>query len=158
MLSGLQPHGFLASLSHQMEVAGVVQSSLSLALQLATIAKSLGDVIDKYKNAKLTVRALIQNLDILQLTWTQIGQWFEVYSESESPSDDELVRRVREFLDTGTLVMEALGQDLLAYDIKNLNFTQRSKLIWNESILERHLSRVRDQTLSMNLFLQAVKL
>ena len=154
----MQPYGSLASLSHQMEVAGVVQSSLSLALQLATVAKSLSDVVDKYKNAKLTVKALIQNLDILQLTWTQIGQWLEAFAESGSLCDDDLIRRVREFLDTGTLVMEALGQDLLAYDIENLNFTQRSKLIWNESILERHLSRIRDQTLSMNLFLQAVKL
>ena len=157
----MQPHGFPASLSNQMDpisVTSVVQSSLSLALQLATVAKSLSDVVDKYKNAKLTVKALIQNLDILQLTWTQIGQWFEGYAESESLCDNDLMRRVREFLDTGTLVMEALGQDLLAYDIENLNFTQRSKLIWNESILERHLSRIRDQTLSMNLFLQAVKL
>ena len=141
-----------------LSVVGVVESSLSLALQLATVAKSLSDVVDKYKNAKLTVKALIQNLDILQLTWTQIGQWFEAYAESECPCDDDLIRRVRDFLDTGTLVMEALGQDLLAYDIEKLSFTQRSKLIWNESILERHLSRIRDQTLSMNLYLQSVKL
>ena len=141
-----------------LSIASVVQSSLSLALQLAAVAKSLSDVVDKYKNAKLTVKSLIQNLDILQLTWTQIGQWFEAYAGSESLCDDDLIRRVKDFLDTGTLVLEALGQDLLAYDVEKLSFTQRSKLIWNESILERHLSRIRDQTLSMNLFLQAVKL
>lgn len=120
-------------------VAGIVQSSLSLALQLAAVAKGLSDVVDKYKNAKLTVKALIQNLDILQLTWTQIGQWFETYAACESLCDNDLVRRVREFLNTGTLVMEALGQDVPAYDIENLNFAQRSKLIWNENVLERHL-------------------
>ena len=49
----------------QFSVAGVVQSLFNLALQLATVAKSLGDVVDEYKNAKLIVKALVQKLDIL---------------------------------------------------------------------------------------------
>lgn len=139
-------------------LAGIVESSLGLALQFGSAAKSLRDIAGKYKNAKLTVQSLAQNLDILQLTWTQIGQWFEDYKQDRSLHDDDLVKRVNDFLDTGTLVMEALGQDLLAYDVENLNFTQRSKLIWNESALQGHQIRIRDQTLSMSLFLQAVKL
>ena len=141
-----------------LSIIGVVESSLALALQLATAAKSLGDIAGKYKNAKLTVKALAQNLDVLQLTWTQIGRWFEAYAEDEVLCDDDLVRRVTGFLETGTLVMEALEQDLLAYNVEKLNFKQRSKLIWNESTLEGHQIRIRDQTLSMNLFSQAMKL
>ena len=141
-----------------LSIIGVVESSLSLALQLATAAKSLGDIAGKYKNAKLTVKALAQNLDVLQLTWTQIGRWFEAYAEDEVLCDDDLVRRVKGFLETGTLVMKALEQDLLAYNVETLTFKQRSKLIWNESTLECHQIRIRDQTLSMNLFLQAMKL
>lgn len=141
-----------------LSIIGVVESSLALALQLATVAKSLGDIAGKYKNAKLTVKALAQNLDVLQLTWTQIGRWFEAYAEDEVLCDDDLIRRVKGFLETGTLVMEALEQDLLAYNVETLNFKQRSKLIWNESTLEGHQIRIRDQTLSMNLFLQAMKL
>ena len=141
-----------------MEIIGIVESSLALALQLATVAKSLGDIAGKYKNAKLTVKALAQNLDVLQLTWTQIGRWFEAYAEDEVLCDDDLIRRVKGFLETGTLVMEALKQDLLVYNAETLNFKQRSKLIWNESTLEGHQIRIRDQTLSMNLFLQAMKL
>ena len=139
-------------------VAGIVGSSLGLAFQLGTAAKGLGDIAGRYKNAKLTVKALAQNLDILQLIWTQIGQWFEEYAGDERLCDIELVKRVTGFLETGTLVMEALEQDLLAYDIETLNFTQRSKLIWNEKTLEGHQICIRDQVLSMNLFLQAVKL
>lgn len=139
-------------------LAGIVESSLGLALQLGNAAKSLRDIAGKYKNAKLTVQSLAQNLDILQLTWTQIGQWFEDYKEDRNLHDCDLVKRVNDFLNTGTLVMEALGQDLLAYDVENLDFTQRSKLIWNESALQGHQVRIRDQTLSMSLFLQAVKL
>ena len=139
-------------------VAGIVQSSLSLAFRLASAAKSLSDVVDKYKNAKLTVKALIQNLDILQLTWTKIGQWFEKYAENEILCDDDLIKRATGFLETGNLVMDALRQDLMAYDMENLNFAHRLKLLWNENTLERHQIRIRDQTKSMNLFLEAIQL
>ena len=157
----MQLHAFLASDIHQMDplsVAGIVQSSLSLALQLATAAKSLSDVVDKYRHAKLTIKALVQNLDILQLTWTKIGQWFEKYAEDESSCDDDLIKRVTGFLETGNLVMEALRQDLMAYDMENLNFMHRSKLVWNENTLERHQIRIRDQRESMKFFLDAIKL
>lgn len=139
-------------------VAGIVESSLGLALQLGNVAKSLSDIAGKYKNSKLTVNSLAQNLDILQLTWTQIGQWFEIFAEDGTLCDDDLVMRVRNFLDTGAVVMEAFERDLLPYDVGSLNFVRRSKLIWNESILQGHQTRIRDQSLSMSLFLQAVKL
>ena len=139
-------------------VIGLVESSLSLALQFGSAAKALNDVAAKYKNVKLATKSLAQNLDILQLTWSQIGQWFEAHVDDGSLRDNDLVKRVRSFLETGTLVMEALEQDLLEYDVENLNFAQRSKLIWNENTLQGHQIRIRDQTLSMSLFLQAVKL
>ena len=139
-------------------VAGVIQGSISLAFQLGSAAKSLNDVVDKYKNAKLTIKALVQNLDILQFTWTRIGEWFKKYAENENSCDDDTIKRATDFLETGNLVMEALRQDLLAYDMEKLNFMHRSKLVWNENTLERHQIRIRDQTSSMNLFLETIRL
>ncbi|CAD6589931.1 MAG: hypothetical protein ASARMPRED_004323 [Alectoria sarmentosa] len=139
-------------------VVGLVQSSLGLALQFGSTAKTLNDVASKYKNAKLAIKSLAQNLDILQLSWTQIGEWFQRYAEEESLHDDSLMKRVEGFLETGTLVMEALQHDVQAYDVDHLSFAQRSRLIWNESSLQGHQSRIRDQVLSMSLFLQAVNL
>lgn len=139
-------------------VVGLVQSSLGLALQFGSTAKTLNDVAGKYKNAKLAIKSLAQNLDILQLAWTQIGEWFQRYAEEESLHDDSLMKRVEGFLETGTLVMEALQHDVQAYDVDHLSFAQRSRLIWNESSLQGHQSRIRDQVLSMSLFLQAVNL
>ena len=139
-------------------VVGIVESSLSLALQIGGAAKALNDVAGKYKNAKLAIKSLAQNLDILQLTWSQIAQWFEAHIVDGDLHDNDLIKRVRGFLETGIMVMEAFEQDLLAFDVESLNFTQRSKLIWNGSTLQGHQIRVRDQTLSMSLFLQAVKL
>ena len=139
-------------------IAGIVESSLGLGLQFGNAAKSLCDIAGKYRNAKLTLKSLAHNLEILQLTWNQIGQWFEARAEDVSLYDDDLIKQVNGFLETGTLVMDALERDLLAYDIKDLNFGQRSKFIWNEMTLQAHQVRIRDQTLSMSLFLQAVQL
>lgn len=86
-----------------------------------------------------------------------IGEWFQGYAE-ESLRDDGLKKRVEGFLETGKLVMEALQHDLQAYDIDHLGFSQCSKLVWNETSLQGHQSRIRDQALSMSLFLQAVNL
>ena len=137
---------------------GLVEGSFGLAVQFGSAAKTLNDVAGKYKNAKLTVKSLIQNLDILQLSWTQIGVWFRERFENDSLHDVSLTRQVEGFLETGSLVMEALQHDLQAYNVDHLNFSKRSKLIWNETTLQNHQSRIRDQAMSMNLFLQAVNL
>ena len=139
-------------------IAGIVESSIGLGLQLGNAARTISDIARRYKNAELTIKSLAQNLEILQLTWIQIGHWFEACTEDRNLCDHDLTKRVTGFLETGTLVMEALGKDLVAYDIENLNFAQRSKLIWNENIMQGHQIRIRDQTLTMSLFLQAVKL
>ena len=137
---------------------GLVEASLGLAVQFGSAAKTLNDVAGKYKNAKLTVKSLTQNLDILQLSWTQIGAWFRDRFENDILHDVDLTRRVEGFLETGSLVMEALQHDLQVYNVNNLNFPTRSKLIWNETTLQNHQSRIRDQALSMTLFLQAINL
>ena len=138
-------------------VVGLVENSFGLALQFASAAKTLNDIAGKYKNAKLTLKSLAQNLHVLQLAWNQIGEWLDGHTE-ENLRDDNLTKRVQGFWETGTMVMEALQHDLEAYDVDHLNFSQRLKSIWNENSLQGHQSRIRDQALSMSLFLQAVNL
>ena len=136
---------------------GLVQSSIGLALQFGKVAKTLNDVADKYKNAKLAIKSLAQNLDILELAWTQIGEWFQGQSE-DGLHDDSLTKRVEGFLETGVLVIEALQHDLQTYNMDDIGFSQRTKFLWNEISLQAHRSRIRDQALSMSLFLQVVNL
>lgn len=136
---------------------GLIESSVGLALQFGSAAKTLNDLAGKYKNAKLAFKSLAQNLDILQLAWTQIGDWMQL-AENENLRDDSLTKRVVGFWETGTMVMEALQHDLQAYDTDQLSISQRTKLIWNENSFQGHQNRIRDQALSMSLFLQAMNL
>ena len=136
-------------------LVGLVQGSISLAVQCGSIAKSLNNLAGKYKNAELHVSTMVQNLDIMQFTWDRIGAWSKDYM----PRDNDVIpQRLERFLETGFSALDALEEDLESYNGSNLSFRQRSRLVWRESVLQGHQIRIRDQAQSMSLFLQAIQL
>ena len=137
-------------------IVGLVEGSISLAIQCGSVAKSLNSLAGQYKHANLTISTMVQNLDIMQLTWDRIGAWSKNYMPTDD--DDGFTQRLRRFLETGSLVLDALEEDLRSYDVSNVTFTQRSRLVWNESVLQGHQNRIRDQAQSMSLLLQAIQL
>ena len=136
-------------------IVGLVEGSISLAVHCGSVAKSLKNLAGQYKNAKLTISTMVQNLDIMQLSWDRISAW----SRDFMPTDnDAFAQRLERFLETGSLVQDALEEDLRSYNVSNVTFTQRSRLVWNENLLQGHQSRIRDQAQSMSLLLQAIQL
>ena len=136
-------------------IVGLVEGSISLAVQCGSVAKSLNNMAGQFKHAKLTLATIVQNLDIMQLAWDRIAVWSKDHVFTD---DDSLKGRVERFLKTGFLVLDALEEDLRSYDTSTLTFHQRSRLVWNEGTLQAHQTRVRDQAQSMSLLLQAVQL
>lgn len=136
-------------------IVGLIEGSISLAVQCGSVAKRLNDLAGKYKNAKLTISTMVQNLDIMQLAWKRIGTWSEDHVPIE---DDDFTQRLQRFLETGFLVLDALEEDLRSYDVSKMTFGQRSRLVWNENTLQGHQGRIRDQAQAMSLFLHAIQL
>ena len=136
-------------------IIGLVEGSISLAVQCGSVAKSLNNIAGQYKHAKLTLSTMVQNLDIMQLAWDRIAVWSKdhVFTDNESLED-----RLERFLETGFLVLDALEEDLRSYNASKSTFRQRSRLLWNEGTLQAHQTRIRDQAQSMTLLLQAVQL
>ena len=139
-------------------IISLVDASLDLALKCASAVKQLNDLASKYKYAKLTILSITQNLDTMQIAWDRIGAWTEMYSSSGNADDRGLFLRMARFLETGALVIDALEEDLLPFDLENLTLAQRSRFVWNETMLQAHQSRVRDQAASITLLLQAIQL
>ena len=139
-------------------LVSLIQGSLSLAMQCGSAAKSLNHIAGLYKMARISIVSMVQNLETIQLAWRRIGQWSEDYFPCGDPENDDFMLRLEGFLDAGKLVMDALEEELLAYDTDQMNFVQRSKMIWNEGVLQSHQSRIRDQAVSMTLLLQAIQL
>ena len=139
-------------------IVGLVDASVDLALKCASAVKKMNDIASKYKHSELTLRSIAHNLDTMQFAWDRIGVWIQLYTPDENTDDDGFVLRMARFLETGTLVMDALEKELLPFSDETLGFAERAKLVWSENILSDHQTRVRDQAISMNLLLQAIQL
>lgn len=147
--------------SDPMDPASIVQltqGSLSLALQCGHAVKTLSDITTKCKNTKISITSMAQNVDVIQLAWSEMGEWCERYESRNTPEDKMFLERLRRSLDNGTLVMTALEQDLKPYQTNNLSFKQRSRFIWNENTLRDHQDRISHQATAMNCLMQAIQL
>ena len=137
-------------------IISLIESSMSLILQCGSTIKSLNDLAGKYKHAELTLSSITHEVDIIELAWERIKDWFESYTNEAG--DVGLLERLDKSLKCGTNVISALQDDLLEYEPKKLGFIQRSKLSWNEKALRDHQYRIRGQVQAMSLLLQVIEL
>ena len=140
-------------------VLGIVNGSAGLILKCASVIQSLHEVAEKHKKASIAVMSLVSEVDTIELAWTRIKEWAEVYFKDAAP-DTGFLNRLNRSLECGALVMSALQNDISDYrrNGSRLSFTQRSKAIWNEGALQDHQNRVRGQAVAMTLLLQVLKL
>lgn len=139
-------------------IIGLLDALIDLAIKCGSTVKHLNTLASQYEHARLTISSMVQTLDSLQLAWNRISVWSRGYVPDQDAVENGLVERLQRFLETGALVMEALNQDHFTCNPDDLGFTQRSRLIWNDQILQNHRSRLRDQATSMTLLLQAIQL
>ena len=139
-------------------IVGLVSSAIALATVCGSAAKDLNTLVSEYKNAKLAILSMVQGLDTMQLAWSRIGKWAENQTPDGLLEEDDFIGRLRRSLETGSLVMDALTEELLIYKPLTMGLTQRTKVVWNEGTLRSHQERIRDQASSMTLLLQAINL
>ena len=139
-------------------IVSIIESSVSLALQCGSSAKRLNELASQYKNAKLAVVSMSQNLNTMELAWGRIIEWSKDVQYEQGIFDIQFWQRLGGALVAGTAVLEALENDLSKYKTTKLTFSRRSRLIWNQTLFEAHQNRIRDQASSMTLLLSAIKL
>ena len=137
-------------------IISLVEGSVTLIVQCGSAIKSLNEIAAKYKQAELILSSMIQEVDVIELAWKRIKDWFESYTNEAG--DGELLERLDKSLKCGTNVISALQDDLLAYGSKKLGFMQRTRLNWNEKALRDHQGRIRGQVQAMSLLLQVIEL
>ena len=141
-----------------LSILSIIESSLSLILQCGNVAKTLNDLAGKFKQAKLALLSMAQEVDTIELAWSRIRQWSENCEQNQL--DLPFVERLDRSLECGTLVISALQQDLAACtsDPHGSSVKQRAKLTWNEKALRDHQDRISRQAIAMSLLLQAINL
>lgn len=137
-------------------IISVVEGSITLIVQCGSAIKTLNEIAAKYKQAEFTLSSMIQEVDVIELAWKRIKEWFESYTNEAE--DVELLERLDKSLKCGTNVISALQDDLLGYGSNKLGFMQRTRLNWNEKALRDHQDRIRGQVLAMSLLLQVIEL
>ena len=125
-------------------VISVVNGALSLALQLGETAKSLSEIAGKHKRAELIIRSIVEEIETIQIAWEWIVEWFDEYS-GEISADSNLFERLDKSLRAGDRVIAELEADISIYRERGetLTFFQRSKVVWIQTRLQDHQSRVR---------------
>ena len=139
-------------------IVGLVSSAVTLATMCGSAAKDLHTLVSKYKNAKLAILSMVQGLETMQLAWSRIGKWAQNQTPDGLLEEDDFIGRLQRSLETGSLILDALKEELLIYKPSKMGLTQRTKVIWNEGTLRSHQERIRDQASSMTLLLQAIHL
>lgn len=139
-------------------IVGLVDASVGLALKCAGAVQRMNDIASKYRKSKYTLMSITQYLSTMQYAWERIGAWTESYAPDKNADDEEFIVRMARILETGTLVMDALDEDLVPSSEAGVGFMQRAKFIWNENTFLDHQNRIRDQATSMSLLLQAIQL
>ena len=139
-------------------VMSLVEGSIGLVLQCGSVAKTLSDMIAKFKQAGVAITSLIQEVETIQFAWSRIKEWSE--DHAEAATDSQFVQRLEKSLECGTLILSALEQDLADYKDRadNASFVRRSKMAWNERAFLDHQHRVRGQVQAMTLLLQVSQL
>ena len=139
-------------------VISLVEGSIGLVLQCGSVAKTLSDMITKFKHAEVAITSMIQEVETIQFAWNRIKEWSEEHAEAAT--DSSFVQRLEKSLQCGTLVLSALEQDLANYKhtADNSSFILRSKMAWNERAFLDHQHRVRGQVQAMTLMLQVSQL
>ena len=125
---------------------GVVESALGLAFKCGSVAKSINDVVTRYKHVELAILATSQSLYTIQLAWNKIAEWLQGQASEQGLQDDDLLQQLEQCLHVGALVLDSLHQEILSYQFQDAHctFKQRVQVIRNEKSLQEHKSRVRD--------------
>ena len=148
----------LPTMADPISVISLIEGSIGLVVQCGSVAKTLSDMIAKFKHAEVAIMSLIQEVETIQFAWDRIKEWSE--DHAEAATDSQFVQRLEKSLQCGTLVLSALEQDLADYKhtADNASFKMRSKMAWNERAFLDHQHRVRGQVQAMTLMLQVSQL
>ena len=149
-----------------LSVLSIVEGSLGLIIQCGSVLRNLSEIAGKFKQARLTLMSMTEEIETIKLAWQKIREWSEASSKNledataQSVHDHSIMERLNRSLDCCALVMTALENDLSVYMTKARinNFRLRSKFVWNEKALQDHQQRIRGQVSAMNLLLQVLQL
>ncbi|KAF2728326.1 hypothetical protein EJ04DRAFT_101995 [Polyplosphaeria fusca] len=140
-------------------VISIVSAAGSLVFKCGTIIQALHDLAERYKHAELTIMAIIQECHTIELAWSRIERWLACGLHRYEDSY-QLGNRIALAVSSGQLIMAELEKDLASIEktAPQRAFRRRTKLLWNEKMLQAHQYRIRGQVGALTLLLEVIQL
>ena len=61
-------------------VVSIIEGSISLIVRCSGVVSSLKDLASKFKQTKLTLLSMIQEVDTIESAWSRIKDWSQVHA------------------------------------------------------------------------------
>lgn len=138
-------------------VASLVAACASLATNCVKAAEALRSLVDRYKQAELSILSLVEECATIQLAWRGIEKWAEKNIQ-QMDSHEEIAERLARSVYAGQLIMSALQEDIGNLAPKTGGFRRRASLSWSDDLIREHQNRIRGQTNALQLLLQVISM
>ncbi|CZR54215.1 uncharacterized protein PAC_04098 [Phialocephala subalpina] len=147
----------------------IAHGSARLILKFTSTVKTIGFLAHNLGSFEfsLTLRAIAADCEAIQTAWVAIETWTRTLPPAHD-LEEQLVERLEQSTLFGTLVLNALDEDLdsllrsinklPAAGISNPAFRRRSAQMWDEVRFAKHQDRIRGQVATMTLLLQVINL
>jgi hypothetical protein len=141
-----------------LSILALVEACGSLSLTLGKVIVVLRDLASTYKQVAMSIRSLTNECKTIAVAVERLQDWIE--SADATAIDSKIWNQLRESLDYGELVVNALEQELRPMsDTRAVNgFRRKTKAMWALQTLKIHEDRVRGQVGGLTLLLQIVNL
>ncbi|KAH7064305.1 hypothetical protein BKA63DRAFT_170678 [Paraphoma chrysanthemicola] len=140
-------------------VLSIASAAGNLAFKCGTIVQTLHCLIERYRQAKLSILSVIQDCRTVELAWSRIERW--AANNLDGLDDyEELGERLQMSIYAGQLFMAELEKDLasLKPTPKYSTLRRRTKILWNDALLREHQDRIQRQVCALTLLLEVIQL
>ena len=140
-------------------ILALVEACGSLSLTLGKVIIVLRDLASTYKQVAMSIRSLTNECKTIAVAVERLQDWIESQADATAV-DSKIWNQLRESLDYGELVVNALEEELRPMsDTRAVNgFRRKTKAMWALQTLKIHEDRVRGQVGGLTLLLQIVNL
>ncbi|KAH7075170.1 hypothetical protein FB567DRAFT_610765 [Paraphoma chrysanthemicola] len=140
-------------------VLSIASAAGNLAFKCGTIVQTLHCLIERYRQAELTILSVIQGCRTVELAWSRIERW--AANNLDGLDDyEELGERLQMSIYAGQLFMAELEKDLasLKPTPRYSTLRRRTKILWNDALLREHQDRIHRQVCALTLLLEVMQL
>lgn len=141
-----------------MDPLSITSTVLSLTAQCLSTAKALYDLIERFKDAELTITAIHSESLVIAASLSQIQAVVLGSPQSLGPDRPELESLFDNALTGCMVVYSALDKEIQDLKMKPDTIMERAAILWKEDTMRNLLQQIRWQKGSISVLIQTLQM